>query len=448
MKTHRYKASLALLALSSLMLSGCGSGGDGGTDGSDQSDASACAPSDGKVTLTYTSWIPNIGEVIEVWNEQHPDIQVDVQTGPSGNAGTYQNFFNQLKAGNAPDLGQIEYDALPNFRVQDGLMNIAACEAVVKAESEFIDWTWNQVTLGGDDGVYAIPQDTGPMALYYRSDLFKANGIEVPSTWEEFAEAAVEVKEAGGHITNFSPTDVNWFAGLVWQADGQWFEVTDDQWNVNLTGAKSKQVAEYWQQLVEKDLVTTHPGFTEEWNNAYNSGEVWAWPSAVWGANSLISGAPDTAGKWSVVKMPQWEEGAVSAGNWGGSSTAVFKGSEHPYEATKFALWLNTSEEALTLLNKKANLYPATVEGLELPVLSEGVEFYGGQPIYDVFAKAAKNVEPDFVFGPTMTQTYADVSDGFGQAVSGKGTLFEALTRGERLTVQALQAQSIPVAGD
>jgi multiple sugar transport system substrate-binding protein len=150
-------------------------------------DAAACASSEGKVNLTFTSWIPGIEEVVDVWNTENPDIQVKVQTGPNGNSGTYQNFFNQLKAGNAPDLGQIEYDALPNFRVQDGLTDIASCEGVLDAQGDFVDWTWGQVNFGEDESVYAIPQDAGPMAMFYRADLFEANGIAVPTTWDEFA---------------------------------------------------------------------------------------------------------------------------------------------------------------------------------------------------------------------------------------------------------------------
>ena len=69
-----------------------------------------------------------------------------------------------------------------------------------------------------------------------------------------------------------------------------------------------------------------------------------------------------------------------------------------------------------------------------------------GQKIYDVFAEAAEQVNPDFVWGPTMTQTYADVSDGFQKAVTGQGTLLEALESAQSSTVSALKAQSIPVA--
>ncbi|WP_091227999.1 ABC transporter substrate-binding protein [Microbacterium sp. 3J1] len=442
MQHSKKKAAAAIIAISAFALAGCSAGGGESTDGGDA--AASCTPADGDVTLEFTSWIPGIEGVVDLWNEANPEIQVDVQTGPNGNGGTYQNFFNQIKAGDAPDLGQIEYDALPNFLVQDGIEDLSACEDVVAAEDQFVDWAWGQVTLG-TDSVYGIPQDTGPMALFYRADLFEQNGIAIPTTWEEYREAAVKIRELGGYITNFSQSDINQFAGFAWQDGAQWFSSDDAGWTVSLADDATTTVADFWQSMLDDDLVATVPAWTDEWNNAYNSGEVWTWNSAVWGANSISSGAPDTAGSWAVAPLPQWEAGGSAAGNWGGSSTAVLKGSEHVYEATKFALWLNTSEEALTALAEAANLYPATTEGLTLPVFAEGVEFYGGQKIYDVFADAATQVSPDFAWGPTMTQTYADVSDGFKAAVSGSGTLLDAIEKGQSSTIDALKAASIPV---
>lgn len=439
---HSKKKTAAILAISALALAGCSSG-TSDTD-TDTTDAAACAPADGDVTLEFTTWVPGMEDVVELWNAENPDIQVKVQTGPNGNGGTYQNFFNQIKAGDAPDLGQVEYDALPNFLVQDGLEDLSACEDVVAAEADFVDWTWGQVTLG-TDGIYGIPQDSGPMALFYRADLFEANGIPVPTTWDEYRDAAVKIREAGGYITNFSQSDINQFAGFAWQNNAQWFASDNAGWDVTLTGDATTAVADYWQGLIDDDLVSTVPAWTDEWNNAYNSGDAWTWPSAVWGANSIASGAPDTAGKWAVAPLPQWEAGDTAAGNWGGSSTAVLKGSEHLYEATKFALWLNTSDEAITALAESASLYPATKDGLDLPVFADGVEFYDGQKIYDVFSAAALEVSPDFAWGPTMTQTYADISDGFKAAVSGDGTLADALAAGQTATIDALKAASIPV---
>lgn len=446
MKIKNRAVSVALL--SALTLAGCSSTGtsDAGSDGtSGGGDATGCEPSTGKVDLTFTTWIPGIEDVVALWNTENPDIQVTVQTGPNGNGGTYQNFFNQLKAGNAPDLGQIEYDALPNFRVQDGLTDLGACADVMAAKGDFVDWTWNQVSFGEDGHAYGVPQDAGPMAMFYRTDLFEQNNIPLPTTWAEYQEAAVKIKALGGYITNFSQSDINQFAGFVWQAGGSWFQNDGTDWTVALDSAESVKVADYWQGLIDDGLVSANPPWTSEWDNAYNTGSDWTWISAVWGANSIASGAPDTSGNWGVAPMPQWEAGDASAGNWGGSSTAVFKGSKHVYEAAKFALWLNTSDEALTALNKAANLYPATKAGADLPALKEGVDFYGGQAIYDVFAEASGQVNPDFTWGPTMTQVYADTSDGFKGAVTGNGTLAEALAKAQASTIETLKSQAIPV---
>ncbi|MEV0902649.1 extracellular solute-binding protein [Actinoplanes sp. NPDC049802] len=434
--------SLSVVLVSALALGACSSGGDEATT----TEAAKCAPSEGNVTLTYTTWIPGIDDVVKLWNDKNPNIQVKVQTGPNGNGGTYANFFNQIKAGNTPDLGHIEYDALPSFRVQDGLANLADCSEVTAAKDKFVDWTWGQVTFGEQNSVYGIPQDAGPMAMFYRKDLFEKNGIPIPTTWDEYAAAAEKVKAAGGYITNFSQSDINQFAGLAWQAGGRWFANDGSKWTVNFQDEGTTKVADYWQNLISKKLVSSVPPWTTEWDNAYNKGNAWTWVSAVWGANSIMSGAPDTKGKWAVAPMPQWTSGGTVAGNWGGSSTAVFKNSKHPYEAAKFALWLNTSEEALTALNKAAQLYPATKDGAKLPALSQGVEFYGGQKIYDVFATASTQVAADFVWGPTMTDTYASASDGFKAVVSGTGTLNDALKTAQAKTVETLKSQSIPVA--
>ncbi len=121
MKISTRVASVTSLALL-LPLAACGGGstsdeGSGSGAAAGGGEATACEPSEGEVSLTFFSWVPGIDGVVDIWNEQNPDIQVEVQTGPNGNLGTYQNFFNQLEAGNPPDLGQIEFDALPNFRV-------------------------------------------------------------------------------------------------------------------------------------------------------------------------------------------------------------------------------------------------------------------------------------------------------------------------------------------
>jgi multiple sugar transport system substrate-binding protein len=45
-----------------------------------------------------------------------------------------------------------------------------------------------------------------------------------------------------------------------------------------------------------------------------------------------------------------------------------------------------------------------------------------------------------------MTSTYTSASDGFKAAVSGNGTLLDALKKAQASTIDNLKSQSIPVA--
>ena len=432
-----------------LIVAACSSGSgssSGDTGAAGQTSAAACAPTGGKVSLQFWTWVPGMDQVVAKWNAANPDIQVTVKNTPAGNAGTYQNMFNSLKAGTAPDLGQVEYDTLSSFRLQNGLKDISGCPGVADAKSKFVDWSWAQAQIGGP-GVYALPQDTGPMALFYRKDIVDANGISVPKTWDEYAAAAAKLKAKGIYITHFPQQDANWFDGLLWQAGAKIFDTSGGQVKVSLTDPKAKQVADYWQKLIDGKLVATNlQGFSPDLYKAWNDGKVASWISAAWGYSTIRDNAKATAGKWAVAPMPQWTAGEKAAGNWGGSTTAVLASSKHPAEAAKFALWLNSDQAALALANEKGGLYPANTAGLELPALSQGVPFYGNQKIFDTFKEASANVDTNFTWGPIMTDTNRFLSDGFTKALNGQGTLNEALQSAQTQTVSALKAQGVPVA--
>ncbi|MFJ8846688.1 ABC transporter substrate-binding protein [Streptomyces cyaneofuscatus] len=435
------------LALTLTALTAC-AGGSGDT--TDAQAGSACEKTSGKVTLDYWSWVPGMQKAVDVWNGENPDIQVKLRTTPAGNAGTYQNMSNALKAGKAPDLGQIEYDSLASFRLKGGLADIAKCDGVTAARAKFVDWTWSQVDFGagGEDGVWAVPQDTGPMALFYRKDIFDRLGLAAPTTWEEYEAAARKIKAAkkGQYITHFSQTDPNWFTGLLWQNKAPMFERSGDNWKVTVDRPESRQVADYWQRLIDDKLVATDlQGFSPALYKSWNDGEVVSWISAAWGYSTIRDNARSTSGKWAVAPMPQWEKGQQRAGNWGGSTTAVLAGGKHPAEAAKFALWLNTDAKALEILNREGGLYPAAKAGLELPVLQQPVDFYGKQKVFDVFAEASANVDTDFTWGPTMTDTYRFLSDGTAKATGGDSTLAEVLKETDAQSAESLRKQSLDV---
>ncbi len=385
-------------------------------------------------------------KTVDLWNSQNPDIQVKYKQVVGGNAGTYQAYANQLKAGNAGDLGMVEFDSLPSFRIQDGLMNIGGCEPMKTAASKYVPWTIKQVSFDEPGAVYAVPQDIGPLALYYRKDLFEKAGISVPKTWDEFYAAGKKIKGQGGFITNFAADAPNLFAGLAWQNGAQWFSNADGKWKVTMTDPKTTQVSDYWTKLIAEGLVDNKPALSNVQYKALDTDKEWAVIGAAWTAKLIETGAPQTAGKWAVAEMPQWTAGEHKAGNWGGSTTVVWKGSKHPYEAAKFATWAFGSLDAFALNNKNGGQYPTTLEAQQdLPVLKQPSAYYGGQVIWPTFAEAAKGVDDKWQWGPTMTQTYADLTNGLAQANSGKQTVGQAVAEAQDKTISTMKSQSLEV---
>ena len=431
-----------------VLVAACGGGGSDGSGDSPGAAVPSCEPAKAgeKVNLTFSSWVPGMQKTVDLWNQQNPDIQVRYKQVVGGPAGTYQAYSNQLKAGNAGDLGMIEFDSLPSFRIQDGLMNIGGCPGIKEAAANYVPWTIEQVSFGEPGAVYGIPQDIGPLAMYYRKDLFAKAGIAPPATWDEFYAAAKKVKAEGSFITNFPSDGSSYFAGLAWQNGAKWFSNDGGKWSVTMTDEKTTQVADYWQKMIDEKLVDTTPALVNAQWKALDTGKQWSMIGAAWTAKLLENGAPETKGKWAVAQLPQWSPGGQTAGNWGGSNTVVFKGSKHPAEAAKFAAWAFGNLEALALNNKNGGQFPATTAGeRDLPALKAPYPYFGNQVIWKVFQTAAPQVDPKWQWGPTMTQTFSDLSNGMSLAVNGKASLNDAIKQAHDKTVATMKSQALEV---
>ncbi len=171
-----------------IALAACG-GGDSGDSGD------SGTPS-GPVDLGYMGWVPKAEEAVALWNEANPDEKVTYTPVANGQE-AYPKIRSSVQAGNAGCLAQLTYDQVPSFVADGMLMDVTAYTGDIK--DSYLDWTWSQVSPGGK--TYAIPQDTGPMGLFYRKDLFEKYDIEVPTTWDEFAAAAKKVREADPDAT-------------------------------------------------------------------------------------------------------------------------------------------------------------------------------------------------------------------------------------------------------
>jgi multiple sugar transport system substrate-binding protein len=436
--TLRSRGLIAALAVA--LLGGAIACGD-----DDTSESSDRAPGE-KITLEFWSWAPGIDKAVDLWNSENPDVQVKLSTIPAGSAGGYQKMYSALKAGNAPDLAHVEYQELPSFLLADGVEELTQYGAF-DAEDEFVDWQWDQVSFG--DEVYAIPSASGPMAMFYRQDLLDKWGIEPPTTWTEFESAAREVRQHGAYISTFPPGNSAWFTALAWQAGAQWFGTDGDNWTVDIDNEATRKVADYWQRLIDEDLVKTEPDFANGWYKDLQDGQIVAWVSAQWGDAILRGNAPDTAGKWRVAPMPQWDDAEeFTSANWGGSSVALLKGADYPEEALRFAVWLDTDPEAVDLLIEGGYGWPAATEAFSGSALDRADPFFGGQRYNEVFADADAHIDKSWQWIPTTSQVYEHLNDGFSAAIEGDGTFADAVAAAQEQTIDDLESKGLPVASE
>ena len=429
----RSAASVLAVTLGATALTACGSGDDG-TSGS------------GPVSLTYWSWAPGMDKVVDLWNKgpgKKQQITVTVKKQASGDT-LVTKILTAHKAKKAPDLVQAEYQALPTLVSNDALADIS--KEVGGVKSKFADGVWQQTTLG-TDAVYAVPQDIGPMMFYYRADLFKKYKLTVPTTWEQFAETARQLKKAspGTDLTTFSANDSGLFAGLAQQAGAKWWTTSGDKWKVAIDDAATQKVAAFWGGLVKEGVIDNQPMYTPSWNKALNTGKQIAWVSAVWAPGTLTTAAPDTKGKWAMAPLPQWSQSEDVTGSWGGSSTAVTTDSGHQAAAAEFAAWLNTDKDALNALAKESGIYPASTSAQLSGAFANPPEYFSNQAdFYTKAAEIAKTTAPS-AWGPNVNVAYATFNDAFGTAAKNKSDFVAALRSMQDATVADLKKQGFGV---
>ncbi len=441
---RRFLAAAAATAVTSLALAACGGGG--GSSGSTSAPAQNVGQADvdkamsTPTTLTFWTWVPDIAKEVAVFQQKYPAIKVNVVNAGQGTP-EYTKLRTALKAGTgAPDVVQMEFQYIPTFSLTKSLVDLRPYGAEAD-KSKFVDWTWKQVTGSGGE-IWAYPQDTGPMGMLYRADIFDKYKISVPKTWDEFAAAARKLHAADPNVylTNLAPNQSGAWMGLVWQAGAKPFATTAaDSVTVNVNDATSKKLGTYWAGLVKEGVVSTDADFADPWYQALNRGKYATWLTAAWGPVFLTGSAKSTSGKWRAAPLPQWDAGKQVSGNWGGSTSAVIKGTKNPIAAAKLAEFINTDPESTKMFATQQFLFPATKALLADPAFTgQKPQFYGGQTVNQVFSEISDTVDTQFQWPPFVDQAYNDWNETVGKSFADKTDTNAALDQWQqRITTYA-----------
>lgn len=430
----------------SLAMAACGSGGDSSGGGDEQvSDAEVNAALEKGGTLTVWGWEPTLEQVVKDFEAEYPKVDVKLVNAGTG-TDQYTALQNAMSAGSGvPDVAQIEYFALSQFALGDSVTDLTAFGAG-KLDGTFSPGPWSSVHSG--DSIYGLPIDSGPMAMFYNKELFDKHDIDVPTTWDEYVDAARKLHKADPSAYMASDTgDPGSATSMIWQAGGKPFDVQGTKVSVDLADEGSQRFAQMWQPMLDENLVAPITGWTDEWYKALGDGTIATLVTGAWMPITLESAVQAGAGKWRVAPMPQWEPGGEATAENGGSSLAVPSASENQELAYGFLEYAAVGEGVQARIDGGA--FPATVEDQQSQEFqTKRFEYFGGQQANKIFAESAADVVPGWSYLPY--QVYADsiYNDTVGKAYVSGVTLQQGLSMWQQEIVTYGNEQGFEVSTD
>ena len=366
--------------------------------------------------VTVWGWYPNMDKVVENFNTGHDDVQICWTNVGQGND-EYDKFQTAISAGTgAPDVIMLEADRIPNYVVQEALVDISDF-GYEDVKGNFSEGAWKDVSVG--DAVYAAPVDGGPMGMIYRTDVFEQYGISVPTTWAEYESAAQTVKDAGGPL--FGDLGANVPAvmmALEIQKGAQPFEydpTNPTEIGVAMNDDASKDVLDYWAGLVSKGLVGTQDQFTPEYIAGVVGGDYATYISAAWAPGYLSGagvGAGEDAGLFAVAPLPQWDADNPVSVNWGGSAFAVTSQSANAELASTVAFGIYADDDSLKDGWSNQIIFPLNQAVLTSDeFLNAEVGFFNGQQANKEVYIPAENAYKGFTYSPFGSFYYASLTE-------------------------------------
>jgi multiple sugar transport system substrate-binding protein len=415
----------AVVTAATLALAACGSGEDAAGD------ETASGSTEG-ATITVWAWEPTLEQVVTDFEAAHPDVTVELVNAGTGND-QYTALQNAIQAGDGvPDVAQVEYYALPQFAIAESLADLSELGAS-GLDGTFTPGPWSSVQAG--DGIYGLPMDSGPMALFYNKDVFDAHGVAVPTTWAEYLAAAQALHAADPNLFITNDTgDAGFTTSMIWQAGGRPYTVDGTDVAIDFTDDGSTRFADLWQQLVDDDLVAPISSWSDEWYTGLGNGTIATLTIGAWMPANLESGVEAAAGQWRVAPMPQWEAGGTATSENGGSSLAIPAASENAELAYEFLEYATAGEGVQTRVDGGA--FPATTAELASEeFVNKEFAYFGGQKVNEVLAESAANVAEGWQYLPFQVYANSIFNDTVGQAYVSGTTLEEGLAAWQKASV-------------
>ncbi|GAA0680476.1 extracellular solute-binding protein [Streptomyces cellulosae] len=440
-RTSRLLGGIALVTSLALGATACGGSDDGaGTESVSAEDIQAALDKGG--TVTVWSWEPTLKTVAADFQKKYPKVKINLVSERSGDK-HYTALSNAISAGKGvPDVAQLEYFSVGQYSLTKGLTDLSGFGAG-KLASQYTAGPWNAVTEG--DKVYGLPMDSGPMALFYNKKVFDTYKIAVPTTWDEYLDAARKLHKADpkAYIAN-DTGDAGFTTSLLWQAGSRPYKVDGTNVKIDFGDANAKKFTDVWQKLIDEKLLAPVTSWTDDWYKGLGDGSIATLSTGAWMPANFESGVPNASGQWRVAPLPAWTKGDKASAENGGSALTVPALARNKELAYAFVEYANSGEGVASRVSEGA--FPATQAELKsAEFLGKEFPYFGGQKANEIFADSAANVADDWSYLPFQAYANSIFNDTVGKAYISGTRLEDGLKAWQDASVKYGEEQGFTV---
>lgn len=251
-------------------------------------------------------------------------------------SGLHEKLFTELIAG----TGNFDMVCMAGQWMGEIVPYLEDIEPYIEGPEVISDFQKSSYDVYNFSGVqYGFPYQTDAYSIFYRTDIFKENGIEPnPNwTWEEYIDISRKLTRGGMYGASLAGVKHQqnvYFINRYWGLGGK---TTSPDWKVTMDNPTTIKALELLKETYKYTSPKAAGGDISELNNVFLSGSEVAmlegWPSLIFGLLDNPD-ASNVIGKWSVLPTPG--DGPIYGSLWGIGISKDSKNKQAAYEWIKF----------------------------------------------------------------------------------------------------------------
>jgi N,N'-diacetylchitobiose transport system substrate-binding protein len=297
-----------------------------------------------------------VDQTVKDFEAAHSGVKVDVQYIPvDTRAEKFKAAFNDPSS--APDVAEFGNTDLASYVAAGGLADITDN---IKSWDEGKDLDPKVLATTAINGKnYGVPWFVGVRALYYRTDILKAAGVEVPKTMADIETAARAIRAKNPDMLGISVGGAAQFSAMpyLWAHGGAIATESNGKFSAQLDTPASQAGITAYTNLLKDDICPAQTCAQFGGNASVQQFIAGKAGMTIGGDfNYKAIAASEFKDKFAVVPVPGVTAGSVAPAFAGGNNLGVFKSTKMRTLSNDFVQALASKKSQQAMFDAMGNL--------------------------------------------------------------------------------------------